>query len=164
MVVRPLVVGDWDAFYAVARDPLIWSQHPFATRWQEPVARAFFADGLASGGGLAIEHCADRALIGSSRYRLADDGASVEIGWTFLARAHWGGTTNPEVKRLMLAHAFTAVDTVTFRVGTTNLRSRRAVERLGAELTGRIDWTAVEGIPFEHVVYAIGRERFAEGK
>ena len=158
VVVRPLAADDWNAFYEVARDPLIWAQHPFATRWQEPVARAYFDDGLASGGALAIERRADRVLLGSSRYRLADDGASVEIGSTFLARAHWGGTTNREVKRLMLAHAFTAVETVTFCIGTTNVRSRRAIERIGAHLTDRVEHTEIAGLPVEHVVYAIERE------
>jgi len=35
----------------------------------------------------------------------------VEIGWTFLARSHWGGATDREVKRLMLDHALSFVDT-----------------------------------------------------
>jgi RimJ/RimL family protein N-acetyltransferase len=30
----------------------------------------------------------------------------IEIGWTFLARRHWGGHINGEIKRLMLIHAF----------------------------------------------------------
>ncbi|MDZ7588162.1 MAG: hypothetical protein U5J78_03005 [Parasphingorhabdus sp.] len=35
VALRPLGANDWDALYAVARDPLIWEQHPFSTRWRE---------------------------------------------------------------------------------------------------------------------------------
>ena len=35
-------------------------------------------------------------------------------------RSHWGDATNREVKRLMLEHAFTFVDTVVFWVGEQN--------------------------------------------
>lgn len=163
MRVRPVCAEDWDAFYAVAHDPLIWAVHPFHDRWQEPVCCQFIAEGLASGGGLIIEDRADDMAIGSSRYRLADDAASVEIGWTFLARSHWGGIYNREVKRLMLAHTFGFVDTVTFRIGATNGRSRTAIERIGATLTPRVDWTAVHGVAVQHVEYEIAREAFARG-
>jgi hypothetical protein len=48
----------------------------------------------------------------------------VEIGWTFPVRSHWGGATNREVKRLMLDHAFTFVETVIFWVGEATGCSR----------------------------------------
>ena len=50
----------------------------------------------------------------------------IEIGWTFLARSHWGGTYNGEMKQLMLRHAFKFVNSVIFLVGPQNLRSQRA--------------------------------------
>jgi N-acetyltransferase len=72
-------------------------------------------------------------LIGTSRYHGHDRARSeVEIGWTFLGRAYWGGAYNGELKRLMLEHAFRFVETVVFVVAAGNLRSRRAVEKLGA--------------------------------
>ena len=72
-------------------------------------------------------------LIGATRYDNHDPGASeVEIGWTFLARAYWGGVYNADLKRIMFEHAFRSVETVVLLVGTHNLRSRRAVEKLGA--------------------------------
>jgi len=40
------------------------------------------------------------------------------------------------MKRLMLDHAFRFVPVVTFRIGENNLRSRRAVEKLGAIFEG----------------------------
>ena len=86
----------------------------------------------------------------------------MEIGWTFLARSYWGGAMNRELKRMMLAHAFRFVPRVIFVVGERNLRSRRAMEKIGARLTERI--IDVPGSPQgRHVVYAIDREGFADG-
>jgi len=51
----------------------------------------------------------------------------------------WGGGTNAEMKRLMLRHAFTEVREVLFNIAEGNLRSRRAVEKPGAELAGAED-------------------------
>ena len=96
---RPATPDDFDALFAVASDPLIWEVHPAHDRWQEPVFRKFFDDGLASGGMLVATDRATGAVIGSSRYGLerAEPG-EVEIGWTFLARSHWGGRYNGEMK------------------------------------------------------------------
>ena len=89
---RPLRADDFDALFAVAADPLIWEQHPDSDRCQEPVFRAFFAEALASGGALVAIDRADGRVIGSSRFHGYDPAAGVvEIGWTFLARAFWGG-------------------------------------------------------------------------
>jgi N-acetyltransferase len=129
---RPLRADDYDALRTAASDPLIWEQHP-ANRHEEAVFRAYFDEQLNSGGGLAILDRAAGELIGSSRYHGYDEERSeIEIGWTFLARSHWGGATNGEVKRLMLDHAFRFVETVVFVVHPDNLRSQRAVEKLGA--------------------------------
>jgi RimJ/RimL family protein N-acetyltransferase len=107
---RPLRPDDWTDLFAVASDPLIWAQHPDSNRYQEDVFRAFFADGLKSGGALVATEKGSGRLIGSSRYHGFDpDRSVVEIGWTFLARRCWGGTYNREMKRLMLEHAFKTV-------------------------------------------------------
>lgn len=81
----------------------------------------------------------------------------VEIGWTFVARDRWGNGINAEVKRLMVAHALAHFTTVGFRVGRDNLRSRRAMEKVGAVLTDRLDTTIRAGVPVEHVVYEVRR-------
>ena len=135
---RPLFEHDFAELYAAAADPLLWEQHPDTLRWREDVFRAYFDDHLASGGALSIIERASGALIGATRYANYDPGRSeVEIGWTFLARAYWGGAYNADLKRVMLEHAFRSVRTVVFLVGEDNFRSRRAVERLGAVEDGR---------------------------
>jgi len=166
VILRPLRADDWDALFAVASDPLIWEQHPAHDRWQEPVFRAFFADALANKGALVALDTATGAVIGSSRFQGLEetDGGSVEIGWTFLARSHWGGRWNHEMKRLMLAHALASVAEVRFLVGETNTRSRRALENIGAQLSDRREERIMAGgavIP--HLTYVITRESFATG-
>jgi RimJ/RimL family protein N-acetyltransferase len=129
---RPLRASDYSALSAVASDPLIWVQHPEPTRYQPAVFRAFFRESLESGGALLVHDASTRRVIGSSRFHGYDEALSeVEIGWTFLARSHWGGRYNGELKRLMLAHAFRFVDSVILFVSPTNIRSQLAVLRVG---------------------------------
>lgn len=135
---RPLRSDDFEALYSVAADPLIWAQHPVPDRHEESRFREFFAEALGSGGTLVAIDRASARVIGSSRFHGYDASrAEVEIGWTFLARSHWGGRYNREMKRLMLGHAFRFVRTVVLLVSPDNIRSQRAVERIGGVRTGR---------------------------
>jgi RimJ/RimL family protein N-acetyltransferase len=165
LLLRPLRPDDWDALYAVASDPLIWEVHPAHDRWQEPVFRAYFADALDKGGALAVIDKQTGEIVGSSRMQGHDPagGGSVEIGWTFLARSHWGGAINREMKRLMLSHALGYVERVIFRVGEANGRSRRAMEKIGGRLSGETEVDVRAGQPIVHVIYEIDRESFAAG-
>jgi RimJ/RimL family protein N-acetyltransferase len=154
---RPLLADDWEALYAVASDSLIWEQHPAPDRYQPAVFRDFFDEALASGGALVAIDRANGLVIGSSRFHGYDEAKSeVEIGWSFLARLYWGGRYNGEMKRLMLEHAFQSVDTVIFIIGAKNLRSQRAVAKLGAVLT---DETA-EGRGGDRVVFRLPKDVF----
>jgi RimJ/RimL family protein N-acetyltransferase len=132
---RPLRPEDHGDLYAVAADPRIWEQHPARNRHEEAAFRQFFAEALASGGALLVTDRRARRVIGSSRFQGYDEERSeVEIGWTFLARSHWGGRYNGELKQLMLRHAFRFVDSVVFFVSPDNVRSQRAVEKIGGVL------------------------------
>ena len=162
---RPMRSGDFDALFAVASDPDIWALHPAHDRWKPDVFRAFFDEGLASNGALVVIDRASGAIIGSSRYdiRVCAPG-EVEIGWTFLARSHWGGAVNRAIKRLMIAEAFRAgFDAVIFLVGEGNLRSRRALEKIGAVLTDRRQRWDMAGVDTDHLIYRIDAAAFAAG-
>ncbi len=159
LTLRPLTPDDWDELYAVASDPLIWEVHPAHDRWQEPVFRTFFEDALAQGGALVALD--EGQIVGSSRFQNYDpDRSEVEIGWTFLARSHWGGSYNREMKRSMLDHAFRFVETVVFAVGEDNVRSRRAMEKIGGRLTDRAGTRMMAGGAVNHVTYAIARRDY----
>ncbi|MES2043161.1 MAG: GNAT family N-acetyltransferase [Pseudomonadota bacterium] len=158
LTLRPAVREDFDALFAVASDPLIWEVHPAHDRWQAPVFQRFFDDGIASGGMLVARDRATGAVIGSSRYDFTRaELGEVEIGWTFLARSHWGGRYNRGMKALMLDHAFRSVDRVLFMVGEANIRSRRAVEKIGGYLLPRQHLAEMAGRLVNHVVYAIDK-------
>ena len=165
LLLRPLKADDWQALFAVASDPLIWEQHPAHDRWQEPVFRTFFDDALDHGGALAVIDKATDRIIGSSRYQGLEQagGGSIEIGWTFLARSHWGGPTNLAMKRLMVAHALGNVGECRFAVGAENWRSRKAMEKIGGRLTSRTETRGMAGDEREHVFYVIGQDEFAHG-
>ncbi len=141
---------DFEALYAVARDPLIWSQHPVPDRHRFEVFQQFFAAAVGSGGALVVMR-SDGEIIGSSRFHGYDEQrGEVEIGWTFLARSHWGGTANRELKWLMLGHAFRYVERVVFLVGPENRRSQRSLEKLGATCVGtRLDRVGQQSVLFE---------------
>ena len=128
---RPLVLDDVDALRRIASDPVRWEQHPSKDRGEEAAFRAWFDDALGEGALVAVDR-ASGEVIGTSRYAVRSDDV-VEIGRTFLARSRWGLGWNGELKRLMLDHAFASVSTVLFAVHEDNLRSQRAVLRLGAE-------------------------------
>jgi RimJ/RimL family protein N-acetyltransferase len=158
---RPVTAADWEALFAIASDPGVWELHPRSDRYQEAVFRPFFEDGLASGAALVAISRADGAVAGWSRYsaEFAEPG-EIEIGWTFLGRAFWGGAYNGDMKRLMLTHAFRFVGQVIFRVGEHNLRSRRAVEKIGGRLTDRTQVMGEGERAVTNVIYAIAREDF----
>jgi RimJ/RimL family protein N-acetyltransferase len=130
---RPLRPDDFPELFAVASDPLIWEQHPNSDRYQESVFREFFRGAIESGGALLALDRRTGRIIGSSRYSgFAAGNGEVEVGWTFLARSHWGGGYNGEMKRLMLGHAFGAFRSVLLVIGPKNIRSQKAAEKIGA--------------------------------
>ena len=134
---RPLRLEDFPDLYAVASDPLIWEQHPIRDRYKEEVFKGFFREALESGGALIAIDCNGGQVIGSSRFHGYDEEKrEIEIGWTFLARSHWGGMYNKDMKQLMLRHAFRFVNSVVFLVGPQNLRSQRAMEKIGGIRVG----------------------------
>ena len=152
---RPLAPGDWESLFAVASDPLIWEQHPAQDRYEEEVFKEFFREALESGGAFVVIDRKTREIIGSSRYFGFDPGKrEIEIGWTFLARTYWGGKYNRELKNLMLDHAFRFVESVVFLVGPTNVRSQKALEKIGAVMVEPREKT-IRGKTVEQVVYQI---------
>jgi RimJ/RimL family protein N-acetyltransferase len=156
---RPLREEDFGDLYAVAADPLIWEQHPDKDRYQEEVFKSFFGEALDSHSALIVIDNEDRRIIGCSRYHGYDEKrGEIEIGWTFLARSHWGGTYNRELKRLMLRHAFKFVSSVIFLVGLDNLRSQRAVEKIGGVPSGSSD----DGSGRQSLVYRVEARNWME--
>jgi N-acetyltransferase len=150
LTLRPLRPEDFDALFAVASDPLIWELHPVSDRYKEDVFREYFRTALESGGAFLVLDAKDGRVIGSSRFCNHDEkNSEIEIGWTFLARAYWGGVYNREMKRLMLRHALRFVKRVVFLVGLQNWRSQRAMEKIGGVRAGTRFANGRDNIVFE---------------
>lgn len=162
LLLRPLVPEDFEALHAAASDPLIWALHPESTRWQREVFERFFHSGLACGGALVAVERSSGALVGSSRYyHWQPDVREITVGYTFLVRRLWGGVANGEMKALMLRHAFGFARAVWFDVGVDNLRSRRAMEKLGATIARSSPADPVKGTA-AHVHYRIERSAWLD--
>ncbi|MBM6500561.1 GNAT family N-acetyltransferase [Flavobacterium macrobrachii] len=133
----PLQENDFEELYAVANDELLWEQHPNKLRYQRAVFQNFFEGAMLSGGAFLIRDSKTNEVVGSSRfYDYNEDENSTEtsvlIGYTFIGRKFWGNDYNKSLKKLMLDHAFEYVDKVYFHIGAFNIRSQKAIEKIGA--------------------------------
>jgi RimJ/RimL family protein N-acetyltransferase len=161
--VRPMRPDDWEPLFAVAADPLIWEVHPARERYKEEYFKDYFREALESGGAVVAIDVKTRQIIGASRYFwYGPDQSDLEIGWTFLSRAYWGGVYNRELKRLMLDHAFQFVDRVIFLVGVGNVRSQRAMLKIGGILTERRVQRILHGNSSEFVIFEIHKPATTE--
>jgi len=155
---RPLKRDDFDDLFRAASDPLIWEQHPERDRYKREVFQLYFDSAIESRGAFVVIDRKTEKIIGSSRYHdLKLEESEVEIGYTFLERAYWGGDYNGEMKRLMLDHAFKYVERVVFVVGDNNLRSQKALEKIGARFRKTLDRTDRDGNLRKTVVFQITR-------
>lgn len=162
ITLRPLLIEDFSDLYQAAADPIIWELHPDSSRYKRDIFKErFFDEAIASGGALAIIDNESGRIIGSSRfYKWNPDNKEISIGYTFLERAQWGSGTNKEMKRLMLDHIFSYADTVWFGVAEINLRSRRAVEKLGAALSHREN-RELEGQSYVQLYYQLSSSTYS---
>jgi len=156
---RPLVQEDFDAVFAAASDPLIWEQHPENDRYKKEVFQRFFDGAIDSKGAFAIIERKSGRIIGSSRFcNLNPVEREVEVGWTFLERAFWGGQYNRELKSLMLDHAFRFVARVLFVVGEKNVRSQRALQKIGARFLKKAQLPAPDGTMTPNLIFVIAHQ------
>ena len=99
-------------------------------------------------------------IVGMTTYMNIDAANKrVDIGSTWTAASAQRTPLNTQCKRLLLAHAFDTLDciAVEFRTHRLNTQSRRAIERLGAQLDGilRSHQRAADGSLRDTAVYSI---------
>lgn len=92
----------------------------------------------------------------------------MEIGSSWIDRAAWGTAVNVEVKLLLLTHAFESLqlERVAFRTDICNVRSQRAIEKLGAVREGvhRHEMLRRDGSWRDSVHYSLLRAEWPDGK
>ena len=160
---RPLTSSDHDALCTAVRDGELW--HLWYTSVPSPegmaaeIARRLALQ--ASGSMLPFTVLdAEGRVVGMSTYMNIDAANQrLEIGSTWTARSAQRGPLNTQCKRLLLGHAFDALGciAVEFRTHRLNTQSRRAIERLGAQLDGvlRAHARAANGTLRDTAVYSI---------
>ena len=139
--VEPLEARHAADLLAAAADPEIWRYLPA----RQPASLAEMESFILGAGKepdqipfAVIAQASDRA-VGSTRFleiRPAD--LALEIGWTWYAREAQRTAVNTECKYLLLSHAFDALGAqrVQFKTDLRNVRSQRAIERIGAVKEG----------------------------
>lgn len=131
---EPIEETDFEALFAVASDAKIWADHPRQDRWKQPVFKKYFDEAIESGAAFKVVDKASGKVIGSSRYyNYEEKDNSIMVGYTFYAVKYWGKGINAVVKKLMLDYIFQFVSKVKLFTGVDNIRSQRAIEKLGAE-------------------------------
>lgn len=132
----PLDEHHFEALYQVASDPLIWTQHPIKDRYKKEVFQVFFDDAIRAQSSFVIIDKKSNAIIGTTRYYdCRPEKSSIAIGYTFIARQCWGGVYNLSSKKLLINYAFQHVNSIFFHIGADNLRSQKAILKLGARKT-----------------------------
>ena len=151
IILRPLKENDFDVLYEVANDPLIWEQHPQNDRHKRAVYSEFFEDSIKSKGALIVIDKLSNSTIGSTRFKPVNNaGNAVEIGWSFLSGNYWGGKYNKSMKKLMIDYAFEFVEDIVFYIGKDNIRSQKAVEKIGGQ--------RITDTQFKHLVKVNGSD------
>lgn len=141
----------WKLWYTFVPSPAdIDSFIDDAVRRQDAASALVFAVCLKSTG----------EVVGSTRYLNIDDAnRRLEIGHTWYAKRHQRTAVNTHCKYLMLTHAFEELGAIAveFRTHWMNLRSRRAIERLGAKQDGvlRNHMRGPDGTLRDTVVFSI---------
>lgn len=159
LILRPLEENNFENLYKVASDPLIWEQHPAKDRCQRDVFEVFFKEAIESKGAFVVIDKQTGEITGSTRFfPVKEIQNAIEIGWTFLARQYWGGHFNTSMKKLMMDYAFNFVENIIFRIHEYNIRSQKAVEKLGGKRIIQSDNQLLDAGENSTVIYRISKQ------
>ena len=137
----PLQENHFEELFKLASDPLIWEQHPIKDRYKKEVFKPFFDTAINSKSSFLIFDKETNEIMGTTRfYDYNPEKSSVAIGFTFIARKFWGGRHNQSTKKLLIDYAFQNVNSILFHVGAKNIRSQKAVLKLGATKINEINF------------------------
>ncbi|WP_091426769.1 GNAT family N-acetyltransferase [Formosa sp. Hel1_31_208] len=106
---------------------------------------------------------------GSTRYGLINwNHKTLHIGWTWIGHRFQGIGLNAQIKFLMLQYAFETLhfEKVEFRIDVRNIKSRKAIEKIGATLEGilRKDTLMKDGYRRNTCCYSILKEEWPKIK
>lgn len=117
---------------------------------------------------VAIDLESNKAVASSSFFEIQPVHRTLEIGHTWIKEELRGKYVNPEMKLLMLEHAFEDLDAirVQFRTDKRNVQSQNAILKLGAKFEGafRNHMIMADGHFRESVFYSIIPEEWPKIK
>jgi RimJ/RimL family protein N-acetyltransferase len=160
----PMEESHIDALYEAGQFPEIWSWWPVRIRTHEEMARLVrtFLHAQEQGQAFPFTILDQQSgqVVGSTRlHAISHENRSLEIGKTWLTPSVWGTHLNTECKYLLLRYCFETLETlrVQFKTDVRNIRSQRAIERLGAVREGvlRHHWIMPDGHIRDSVLYSI---------
>ena len=156
----PLKLIHFEELYTIASDKEIWEQHPQNDRWKREVFEIYFNSAIESNSAFLIVTQSNKQIIGCTRYyEFNEIEKSIAIGYTFLAKKFWGGFNNSSLKKLMINYAFGFVNKIYFHVGSQNIRSQKAIEKLGALLI-KTEVTPLLGKPDKiNLIYCLNNSK-----
>jgi RimJ/RimL family protein N-acetyltransferase len=88
-----------------------------------------------------------KEIIGSTRlFEIFPNNRKLEIGWTWITANYWGTAVNLECKFLLLKFCFEElkVRRVQIKTDELNIRSRKAIEKIGGKFEGILRKDAVK--------------------
>jgi N-acetyltransferase len=138
---EPLAQEHAQGLYNRGRTADDWRYMPRSSFIDMADVRQWIEEALASSNQLpfVIVETGKGKAVGSTRYlNIRQEHRSLEIGWTWLGQEWQRTGINTEAKLLLLAHAFERLGClrVEFKTDARNLRSQRALERIGATREG----------------------------
>lgn len=159
----PLQEEDFESVYEVASNPKIWEQHPNKDRYQKEVFKNFFQGAMESKGAFKIIDKETNEVLGSTRfYGYNEEDNNISIGYTFYGTNSWGKGINQQIKTLMLNYIFQFVDKVHFHVGKVNIRSQKAMEKLGGIKTDEVVMAYYGEEDAVNIIYEIKKENWIQ--
>lgn len=139
----PLEQVHYEQLEALARHKKIWEFYPYdgsdPIKFLEIFNTALVEKEKGNQFPFVIFNKQENKLIGSTRFLdIQPKHKKLEIGSTWLHPEFWGTAVNFECKLLLLTHCFESLEAIRVQLKTdeNNLRSRRAIEKIGGQFEG----------------------------
>jgi N-acetyltransferase len=165
-----------EALRALAKDDRIWEftktlliDEQYNQRFDDYISLALDRNALEKQVAFIIRRKTDNVIIGMTRYYGVDEkNKRLNIGYTWYIPSVWGKVYNKECKFILLTYAFEELDfnRVGFEVAHQNLRSQKAVIKIGAIKEGELRKYALmpDGAFRNTVVFSIINDEWPEKK
>lgn len=169
----PLDENHFEELYRAASDKELWELIPTDCSRREVFDITYnFALSEREKGNqypFVILHKETQRIIGSTRlFEIYPNDKKLEIGWTWIIKDFWGTVVNLESKFLLLHFCFEELNAnrVQLKTKDTNLRSRKAIEKIGGVFEGilRKDKIQNDGLARNAAYYSILDEEWSRVK